>query len=291
MTLSRSDASAQLDGAGLRAKRAFGQNFVVDPNTVRRIARLANVNEGDHVLEIGAGLGSLTLALAETGANVTAVEIDTQLLPLLAENVGHLPNVNVVHGDAMELDWASLLGDRTDWILVANLPYNVATPLVADVLDFVPAVRRIFVMVQKEVAERFAASPSTEAYGAVSVKVAYWGKAHVAGLVPASVFLPRPNVESALVEIERHDSPIDATVNQKLLFRIVKAGFAKRRKMLRGALAGVVTPEQFEVAGIDPTARAEQLNVHQFIALTHAVQASAGEQSESNQDTSESSAE
>lgn len=273
MTLSRGDASQQLDGAGLRAKRALGQNFVVDPNTVRRIARLADVREGDRVLEIGAGLGSLTLALAESGADVTAVEVDDDLLPLLRENVGHLPNVTVVHGDAMKLDWAALLGDRTDWALVANLPYNVATPLVADVLDFVPAVARMLVMVQKEVGERFAAEPRSEAFGAVSVKVAFHGTATVVGIVPPTVFLPRPNVDSALVSIRRHAAPLDPTVDPKLLFRLVRAGFAKRRKMLRGAMAGVVTVEQLETAGIAPTSRAEELSVHDWLRLAHVVTA------------------
>ena len=276
MTLSRSDASRQLEGAGLRAKRALGQNFVVDPNTVRRIARLAGIDQHPHVLEIGAGLGSLTLALAETGAHVVAVEVDDQLLPLLTENVGKLENVRIVHADAMKLDWGPLLSDGDDWALVANLPYNVATPLVADVLDFVPKVRRMLVMVQKEVGERFCASPSTAAYGALSVKVAFHARARIAGLVPASVFLPRPNVESALVEIVRHDSPIDATVDPKKLFSLVKAGFAKRRKMLRGALAGIVTPEQFDAAGIAPTARAEELDVHDWIRLAHTVHGGTG---------------
>ena len=272
MTLSRSDASRQLDGAGLRAKRALGQNFVVDANTVRRIARLANIDDHPHVLEIGAGLGSLTLALAETAKSVTAVEVDDQLLPLLQENVGALPNVHVVHADAMKLDWESLLGEHHDWALVANLPYNVATPLVADVLDFVPQVTRMLVMVQKEVAERFAATPSTEAFGALSVKVAFYGTARVVGLVPASVFLPRPNVESALVEIVRHTSPVDSTIDRKALFSLVKMGFAKRRKMLRGSLAGRVEPHHFEAAHIAPTARAEELSVHDWIRLTHIVE-------------------
>ena len=272
MTLSRSDASRQLDGAGLRAKRALGQNFVVDANTVRRIARLANVDDHPHVLEIGAGLGSLTLALAETAKSVTAVEVDDQLLPLLQENVGALSNVRVVHADAMKLDWESLLGEHHDWALVANLPYNVATPLVADVLDFVPQVTRMLVMVQKEVAERFAATPSTEAFGALSVKVAFYGTARVVGLVPASVFLPRPNVESALVEIVRHTSPVDSTIDRKALFSLVKMGFAKRRKMLRGSLAGRVEPHHFEAAHIASTARAEELSVHDWIRLTHIVE-------------------
>lgn len=271
MTLSRSDASRQLDGAGLRAKRALGQNFVVDPNTVRRIARLARVDDNQNVVEIGAGLGSLTLALAETDARVIAVEVDESLLPLLNENVGHLPNVSVVHADAMKIDWSHLLADSDDWALVANLPYNVATPLVADILDFVPQVKHMLVMVQKEVGERFCAQPSTEAYGALSVKVAYHARAQVVGLVPASVFLPRPNVESALVEIVRHESPVDTTIDPRHLFSLVKMGFAKRRKMLRGALAGRVTPEDFERAEIAPTSRAEELTVHDWIRLAHVV--------------------
>lgn len=273
MTLSRADASHQLDSAGLRAKRALGQNFVVDPNTVRRIARLSGIGEGHRVIEIGAGLGSLTLALAESGAEVTAVEIDESLLPLLRGNVGHLPNVRVVHGDAMKLDWAELLAGHDDWHLVANLPYNVATPLVADVLDFVPAVRHLFVMVQKEVGERFAAVPGDEAFGAVSVKVAFHGTSRVAGIVPPTVFLPRPNVDSALVQIDRHDAPLDASVDRDRLFALVRGGFAKRRKMLRGALAGTVTVEQFEAAGIAPTARAEELSVHDWLRLAHIVAA------------------
>lgn len=273
MTLSRTDASHQLDGAGLRAKRALGQNFVVDANTVRRIARLAGVEQHPRVLEIGAGLGSLTMALAEIAGHVTAVEVDDALLPLLNENVGSLTNVNVVHADAMQINWPELLGENNDWVLVANLPYNVATPLIADVLDFVPQVQRMLVMVQKEVAERFAASPSTPAYGALSVKVAYHATARVVGLVPASVFLPRPNVESALVEITRRTTPIDTTIDPKQLFALVRMGFAKRRKMLRGSLAGKVTPEQFEAASIAPTARAEELTIHDWLRLSHLVEA------------------
>lgn len=271
MTLSRSDASRQLEGAGLRAKRALGQNFVVDANTVRKIARLANIDNHGHVLEIGAGLGSLTLALAETGAQVTAVEIDDQLIPLLHENVDPIDNITVVHADAMKLNWNELLAGGDQWALVANLPYNVATPLVADVLDFVPQVQRMLVMVQKEVGERFCASPSTEAYGALSVKVAFHATARIAGIVPPSVFLPRPNVDSALVEIVRHTEPIDAIINQKELFSLVRMGFAKRRKMLRGSLAGRVSPEQFEEADIAPTARAEELSVHDWMRLARIV--------------------
>src|SRR3954447_16875655 len=212
---------------GVRPSRALGQNFVVDQNTVRRIARLAGVGSGDHVLEIGAGLGSLTLALAETGAGITAVEIDRHLLPAL-RSVVEPAGVTVVEGDATALDWNGLLGDRT-WTLVANLPYNVATPLVADLLDGVPQIARMLVMVQREVGERLAAKVGDEAYGAVSVKVAYWATAAVVGRVPPTVFVPAPKVESALVSIERRAAPAtDAPYDR--LFELVRAGFAGRRK-------------------------------------------------------------
>jgi len=258
-----------LEANGLRPSRALGQNFVADPNTVRRIARLAGVGPGDRVVEVGAGLGSLTLALAETGAEVTAIEIDRHLLPLLSE-VAEPAGVRVVSGDALTLDWATLLGGGPEgsggppWHLVANLPYNVATPLVCDLLDGVPLISDLLVMVQREVGERLAAGPGSAAYGAVSVKVRYWGTARVVGKVPASVFVPRPNVESSLVRIVRHPGgpAVDPTlVGPDRLFRVVRAGFAHRRKMLRGTLAGVVDPAAFAAAQIPETARAEELDI------------------------------
>jgi 16S rRNA (adenine1518-N6/adenine1519-N6)-dimethyltransferase len=252
-----------LDEYGLVPSRARGQNFVVDPNTVRRIARLAGVGAGDRVVEIGAGLGSLTLALVETGAAVTAIEVDPGLVPAL-RSVVEPAGVTVVEGDALRLDWASLLGsDR--WILVANLPYNVATPLVADLLDGVPAISRMLVMVQREVAERLAAGAGDDAYGAVSVKVAYWATAKVVGRVPATVFHPMPNVESALVRIDRRPAPaVGPDVDPEWLFRLVRAGFGQRRKMLRRSLAALVPAEAFTAAGIRAEARAEELAVEDW---------------------------
>ena len=205
MTLSRRDINDLLTNHGLAPRREFGQNFVGDPNTVRRIARLAHVGPDDHVVEIGAGLGSLTSAIAETGATVVAIEIDRGIVPVLRNVVAPFDRVTVVEGDAQELGWPTVLAGSDAWVLVANLPYNVGTPLVMDLLDTVPQIARMLVMVQREVAERMVASPRTKAYGAVSVKVAYWARARVVGLVPASVFVPRPNVESALVEIVRRD--------------------------------------------------------------------------------------
>ena len=207
MTHSRPTVRELLTSRGLAPRRDLGQNFVADPNTVRRIAHLAGVGPGDRVVEIGAGLGSLTLALAETGAAVTAVEVDHGLVGALRDVVADVPGVGVVEADAMALDWDGLLGGHTGWVLVANLPYNVATPLVCDLLDGVPAIERMLVMVQREVAERLAATAGSPAYGAVSVKVAYWARSRIVGDVPASVFVPRPNVESALVEIVRRPPP------------------------------------------------------------------------------------
>jgi 16S rRNA (adenine1518-N6/adenine1519-N6)-dimethyltransferase len=248
---------------------------VVDPNTVRRVARLAEVGAGDRVVEIGAGLGSLTLALVETGAAVTAIEIDAGLVRVLREVV-EPAGVRVVEADAMTLDWAALLG-HGPWVLVANQPYNIATPLVAALLDEVPGIERMLVMVQREVAERLAAGAGDEAYGAVSVKVAYWATARIVGRVPSTVFLPEPNVESALVDVRRRAAPaVDADVDREWLFRLVSAGFAQRRKMLRRALAGLVTPEQMAAAGVRPEARAEELDVPTWARLAQCSQPPAG---------------
>jgi 16S rRNA (adenine1518-N6/adenine1519-N6)-dimethyltransferase len=265
VTLSRTDVRRLLETHGLRPSRALGQNFVVDPNTVRRIVRLAEVGAGDRVLEIGGGLGSLTLALAEAGAHVTSIEVDRRLAAALREVVAAHPEVEVVEGDALTLDWPALLARRSPgpWTLVANLPYNVATPVVLRVLDHVPAVTSALVMVQREVGERLAAGVGDPGYGAVSVRVAYWATASVVGRVPPSVFLPRPRVESALVRIVRRTTPAVApeTVGYDRLVTVVRAGFAHRRKTLRRSLAGVVPGDAFTSAGVDDGARAEELTV------------------------------
>jgi 16S rRNA (adenine1518-N6/adenine1519-N6)-dimethyltransferase len=263
VTLSRADVRRLLDENGLAPSRARGQNFVVDPNTVRRVARLAGVGPRDRVVEIGAGLGSLTLALAQTGASVTAIEIDGGLAPVLRSVVEPV-GVRVVEADALRLDWSALL-DGPGWALVANLPYNVATPLIADLLDGVPAIDRMLVMVQREVGERLAARPGDAAYGAVSVKVAYWATARVVGRVPPTVFHPMPKVESALVRIDRRPAPaVGADVDRAWLFQLVGTGFGQRRKMLRRSLATLVPPEAFAAAGIRPEARAEELSVEEW---------------------------
>jgi len=263
VTWSRPDIERLLAEQGLSPRRALGQNFVADPNTVRRIVRLAGIEAGCRVVEVGAGLGSLTIALAEAGADVTAVELDAHLVALLRPMVEPL-GVRVVEADALRVDWATALDPSLGpWRLVANLPYNVATPLVMLLLEQAPALDRLFVMVQAEVGERFAALPGTAAYGAVSVLIAYWAQARVVGRVAPTVFVPRPKVDSALVAIDRRPVPaVDpAAVAYERLKVVVRAGFGQRRKMLRRSLADVVSPEAFAAAGVRPEERAEQLDV------------------------------
>lgn len=289
MLLTRRKAQELLDEHGLAPSRALGQNFVIDPNTVRRIARLARVGPGDRVVEIGPGLGSLTLALAETGAQVTAVEVDRYLVPVL-RSVVEPAGVTVIQGDALTLGWDAVLGpsspagaDHDDgaleadevrkdesagpgWVMVGNLPYNIATRLVLHLLETVPQIPRMLVMLQREVGERLTADVGDPAYGIPSVKVAYWASARLAGRVPASVFLPRPRVESVLVELDRHAEP-PVTANRERLFALVDAGFGKRRKILRRSLAGLVQPDDLVAAGIRPEARAEELALHDWARL------------------------
>jgi 16S rRNA (adenine1518-N6/adenine1519-N6)-dimethyltransferase len=272
VTHGRAEIHELLLANDLHPSRALGQNFVADANTVRRIARLADITEGRPVVEIGAGLGSLTLALVEAGAAVTAVEIDRHVLPVLRAQVEPL-GVRVVEADALAVEWASLLDPALEWSLVANLPYNVAVPLVIRVLEEAPQVASLLVMVQREVGERLAASAGDEAYGAVSVKVAYWATARLVGRVSASVFIPRPRVESVLVRLDRHPGGAAArpgspgTDVYDHLFTVVRGGFAHRRKMLRRSLDGLVAPEAFAAEGIPSTARAEELSLEQWERL------------------------
>jgi len=262
-----------LEKHGLAPRRAFGQNFVVDANIVRKIARLAEIGPRDFVLEIGAGLGSLTLALAETGAKIMAVEIDNGVVDVLRENVAGLSNVEVIHADAMQLDWSMLKARSDNWHVVANLPYNVATSIVADLLDMVPEVKSLLVMVQSEVAERLVARTGSEAYGAVSVKVDYWATSKIVGQVPSSVFFPQPKVESSLVAIRRRERPAIDDVVAAELFALVRTGFAKRRKMLRRALADTVVAQDFIDAEVNPESRAEELDLNAWGRLRKTIDA------------------
>lgn len=254
---------------GLHPDKSLGQHFLVDPNQIDRIVRLAGVQPGDHVVEVGPGLGALTAGLVGAGCQVVAVEIDEGLVAALNAQFGDNDAVTIVHHDALTVDWAQTAPPDREWAMVANLPYNVATPLVLDVLDMVPQVTSMLVMVQREVAERLVASPGTSNYGIPSVKVAYWATGELVAKVPASVFLPPPRVESALVRLVRHSEPLyDEAIGP--VFELVRAAFGKRRKMLRRSLAGLVTPEQFEAAGVASDSRPEQIGVEAWCALAKA---------------------
>ncbi len=226
------------------------------------------------MLEVGAGLGSLTVALAAAGASVTAVELDRALLPALREVLAPWPRVRLIQGDAMRVAWGRELSGP-GWKMVSNLPYNVAVPLVVGLLEGVPQIASFLVMVQREVGERLAAGPGEDAYGAVSVRVAYRAEAEIARRVPASVFWPRPSVDSVLVRLRRRERPAVPTPPERL-FEIVDEGFAERRKTMRNALRrlGLPAPDAaraLERAGLEPNVRAERLSLADFARLAEDV--------------------
>ncbi|MCR2791546.1 16S rRNA (adenine(1518)-N(6)/adenine(1519)-N(6))-dimethyltransferase RsmA [Microbacterium sp. zg.Y625] len=256
--------------------KKLGQNFVVDANTVRKIVQVAGVRTEDRVVEVGPGLGSLTLAILETGAAVTAVEIDHRLaerLPATAAAHGVADGrLTVVDADALRV--TELPGDPE--VLVANLPYNVSVPVLLHFLETFPYLDRGVVMVQAEVGERLAATPGTKAYGSPSVKAAWYGPWRLAGTVSRQVFWPVPNVDSVLVAFRRDPQPRGTEAERQRTFAIVDAAFGQRRKMLRQALAGVLGGSSaaasavLEAAGVAPTARGEELVVADFLRIARA---------------------
>lgn len=261
------DIRRLLDAHGLAPRRSAGQNFVVDANTVRKIVRDAGVDEDDVVLEVGPGLGSLTLGLATVARRVVGVEIDAGFVRALEEVVGALPNVEIVHADALDVDLGAAVGGGPAR-LIANLPYNIATALVMRALGE-PAVSDLFVMVQREVGQRWTARPGDEQYGGVSVKVRLAAEARIVAAVPRTVFHPVPKVDSVTVAIRRRfDAP--PLGERRAVHRVVDAAFAHRRKTLRNALRSLADDagERLERAGIDPGARAEELDVAEFRRLT-----------------------
>lgn len=253
--------------------KKLGQNFVVDANTVRKIVHAAGVSASDRVVEIGPGLGSLTLAILETGASVVAVEIDHRL----AERLPHTAAAHGVPADRLEVIDADALrvtelpGEPS--VLVANLPYNVSVPVLLHFLETFPHLQRGVVMVQAEVGERLAAPPGSKVYGAPSVKAAWYGAWRLAGTVSRQVFWPVPNVDSVLVGFERDAEPRGSEEHRRRTFEIVDAAFQQRRKMLRQALAGVLggsaaaASATLERAGVDPTLRGEQLSIEDYARI------------------------
>ena len=277
--LGAADIRRIADQAGIHPTKRLGQNFVIDPGTVRRIVRLAGVKPGQSVLEVGPGLGSLTLGLLEAGCLVTADEIDSGLARRLPQTVSErmpeaLDRLTVINRDALTLtpQLAGEAGRTADLTLVANLPYNVATPIILTLLARFANLSRFLVMVQKEVADRLTAGPGSKVYGAPSLKLAWYGRAAQAGRIGRHVFWPAPNVDSALVSFVRneegHIGEDERTRNR--VFALIDAAFGQRRKTLHAALKGLVPPEAFKAAGIDPSRRGETMTIAEFAALERA---------------------
>ena len=277
--LGAADIRRIADQAGIHPTKRLGQNFVIDPGTVRRIVRLAGVKPGQSVLEVGPGLGSLTLGLLEAGCLVTADEIDSGLARRLPQTVSErmpeaLDRLTVINRDALTLT-PQLAGDAgriDDLTLVANLPYNVATPIILTLLARFANLNRFLVMVQKEVADRLTAGPGSKVYGTPSLKLAWYGRATQAGRIGRHVFWPAPNVDSALVSFVRdEEGHIGEDERTRIrVFALIDAAFGQRRKTLHAALKGLVSPEAFKAAGIDPSRRGETMTIAEFAVLERA---------------------
>ncbi|TDC55963.1 16S rRNA (adenine(1518)-N(6)/adenine(1519)-N(6))-dimethyltransferase RsmA [Actinomadura sp. KC345] len=271
--LGPADVRALAERLGIRPTKTLGQNFVIDANTVRRIARAAEPSPDDVVIEVGPGLGSLTLALLERAGRVVAVEIDGALAAELPATVAarapdRAARLEVVHADAMKI---THVPGPDPTALVANLPYNVAVPVVLHLLATLPSLRSALVLVQAEVADRMAARPGGKIYGVPSVKLAWYGDARRAGAVGRAVFWPAPNVDSGLVAFTRREPPPTAATREQV-FAVIDAAFAQRRKTLRAALAGwagsaAAAEEALRAAGVDPRARGEALDVAAFARI------------------------
>ena len=261
---------------GLHTKKRFGQNFLINEKIVRGIAEAAKIGPGDLVLEVGPGIGTLTQALAETGADVKSVEIDTTLLPVLAKTLEGYSNVEIIPGDILKTDIAKITGGRP-FTVAANLPYFITTPIIFALLEEELPLERLVVMVQKEVGERMTASPGGKEYGPLSLALQFYSEPHMAIQVPARDFMPAPKVDSTVVVCEKRAVPA-VDVPARLFFKVVRAAFSQRRKMLSNCLksivpAGHTAGEWLERAGIEASRRGESLSLEEFGTLVKTYEA------------------
>ena len=271
--LKRNEIIGAMTAAGLSPRRSLGQNFIVEPNVISRIIELAEVGPSTNVVEIGAGIGSLTIGLAQAGAQVLAIETDPRLVPLLNEHLVERQldeRVELWNRDATDQNWSELDARFADgWMVVANLPYNVGTSIVLDLLEQSSGCNRLLVMLQTEVAQRLVATPGTSPVGVTTMKAAYWATGSIKMTVSPGAFWPRPKVESSVVELLRRPQPaVDAPT--KVLFGLLDTSYGQRRKMLRRSLAGVPV-EAFERAGVDSSSRPESLDIEAWGRLATAV--------------------
>ncbi|SDX85238.1 dimethyladenosine transferase [Paenibacillus sp. CF384] len=267
---------------GFTFKKSLGQNFLIDQNILRNIVSAAELDETKGALEIGPGIGALTQKLADTAGRVAAVEIDNRLIPILKDVLADTPNVHVVHGDVLKLDLAQLLKEQFAGLsgvsVVANLPYYVTTPILMKLLEEKLPLEHIVVMIQKEVAQRMAAKPGGKEYGSLSVAVQYYCVPELVCIVPHTVFIPQPNVDSAVIKLSLRDKPAVEVENEAHFFQTVQACFAQRRKTIANnltAYVGKVNREKLgpllEGIGIDPSRRGETLSLEEFAALSRAL--------------------
>ena len=257
----------------LRADKRLGQNFLVDEQIVNQIIAAAELVAEDTVLEVGPGIGTLTQALAETGAHVVAVELDRRLLPVLGKTLAGYDNIDIINEDILKLDIRKAV-PQENFKVVANLPYYITTPIIFNLLEQKLPMERLVAMVQKEVAERMVAKPGGKDYGALSVAIQYYTEPAIAFMVPPASFVPPPSVDSAVIVCKRRQEPPVQIVDEKLFFRVVKASFSVRRKMLSNALKNMgIDSEQtaawLTLAGIDGKRRGETLSLEEFAALTN----------------------
>ena len=273
MAIGSKETQTILKRHSILPSRSLGQNFVIDPNTIRKVVRVAELQQVDQILEIGAGLGSLTSEFNEA-KKIVAIEFDRYLIPALNETLERaamIERTEILHEDAMNINWHEFFSTRPgDWKMVSNLPYNIASPLLLNLLDHAPQVTKLVVMVQREVGERFAAEVGTSSYGIPSVKAQYWADVSIVGRIPPNVFFPAPKVDSVLLEFSRRRNvePVELGV----LWRLVQTGFGQRRKMLRKSLRKLVETQDFVRAGIDPTLRPQDLNIEDWISLANEVE-------------------
>lgn len=272
---------------GFKFKKKFGQNFITDPHLLQKIADAANITKDDIVVEIGPGAATLTRTLAMRARAVVAIEIDPDLIPIIEENMAGVSNFHLVCADALSINLDELVAEKVGWHgtykIVANLPYYITTPLIMYFLEQNFAISRIVIMVQKEVAERFQAAPGTKEYGAVTVALNYYGQVSLAFIVSRQLFMPQPEVDSAVIDVRLYDQKPYTAQDPAMFRRLVKAAFGQRRKTLHNALktSGVspdIVAQALAQTDIDPKRRGETLSVAEFVALSNAVTALEAEQ-------------
>ena len=266
---------------GFRFSKSLGQNFLIDGNIITKICEGAEITDRDGIIEVGPGIGTLTQQLSKYAKKVVAVELDTKLMPILEETLEGIDNVQVINKDILKVDIEKLIEDEFEGLdvkVVANLPYYITTPIIMRLLESRLNIKSISVMIQKEVAMRMTASPGGKDYGALSVAVQYYSNPKIIANVPSSVFIPKPNVDSAVIKLDIYKKPPVEVLDEKLMFRVVKSAFGQRRKTIVNALSGVyldldkeTIKKVLEIAEIDPQKRGEVLSIEDFAHIADTI--------------------